>query len=124
MAIQKVFQDSVHFLIIPAALIILKIGFDLVPRPIFFSLVAILIGVYFFNGQRKAMKQASAAKELEESADTFIDELDKEANAKKDKESKKKAQKEQKQKERLRAEEKKKVGELIYLLFYVFISYF
>ncbi len=67
------------------------------------------------------MKQASAAKELEESADTFIDELDKEAKAKKDKEAKKKALKEQQRKERLRAEEKKKVC-LADNYFYYFIK--
>ena len=111
-------MDNIHLWIIPVVLIGMKILFDLLPKPVFFALLALLVGAYFLKQKMEASRNERAAKQLEETADTFLDEIDSENKTKKEKEAKKKALREQQQKERLRAEEKQKV---IYMMSYLSI---
>ena len=109
MTIQKVFMDSVHLWIAPLVLVGLKVLYDILPKPVFFGLVAVIIAGYFINQKVQEARKEREAKELEESADTFLDELDASDKAKREKDAKKQLAKEQLRKEKIRMEEKQKV---------------
>lgn len=109
MTIQKVFMDSIHLWIVPLVLVGLKVLFDILPKPVFFGLLVLAIAGYFAHEKVKSSRLERAAKELEESADSFLDELDASDKARKEKEAKKKSLKEQQLKEKLKAQERQKV---------------
>ena len=109
MTIQKVFLESIHLWIVPLVLVALKVCYDILPKAVFFGIVALAILGYFSHQKAQNNRIEKAAKELEESADTFLDELDASEKARKEKEAKKRTLKEQQRKEKLRAQEKQQV---------------
>ena len=87
---QKVFVDHMHFWILPLILIVTKVLFDLLPTPVFFGLIFLGVGSYYAYDRFKANQSERTAKQLIESADTFLDELNSADKTKKAKEARKK----------------------------------
>lgn len=102
-------MDSIHLWIIPLVLVGLKVLYDILPKVAFFGIVAAIAIGYFANEKLATKRIERAAKELEESADSFLDEIDSADKVKKEKDAKKKASKELQRQEKLRAQEKQKV---------------
>eukprot|EP01041_Mallomonas_annulata_P004227 gene4227-8410_t len=105
---QKVFMDHIHFWILPLILVVIKLLFDLLPKPIFFGSIILIVVGYYSYGRFKTNQSERTAKQLEDSADTFLNELNSADKAKKEKESKKKNLKEQQKQDRLRTQLQKK----------------
>jgi predicted lipase len=119
MTIQKVFMDSIHLWIVPLVLVGMKVLYDILPKPLFFGMVALVIVGYVANQKMQTTRIERTAKELEEEADTFLDELDATDKAKREKETKKKALKEQQKIEKMRVQQKQQVFITLYI-FYIF----
>jgi uncharacterized membrane protein len=109
---QKVFADNVHFWILPLLLALLKFLFDVLPKPIFFVLFALGLGVIFFYDRYRSKQEELAAQELEKSADLFLDELNESEKARQEKESQKKALKEKQKELRLKNQNQQRVRAL------------
>ena len=87
---QKVFMDHMHFWILPLILIIVKILFDVLPKPVFFGGIMLIIASYYSYQRFRLSQSERTAKQLEDSADDFLKELNSADKSKQDKESKKK----------------------------------
>lgn len=106
---QKIFLEHVHFWILPLLLIVLKVLFDILPKIAFFALL-LLAGFGIYSKNKYIEKQEElAAKELENKADLFWDELNQEEKEKELKDKARKEKKEKIQESRIKNQMKQKV---------------
>jgi hypothetical protein len=103
-------MDSIHLWIVPAVLVALKVLFDLLPKPLFFAVVAAAVGAFYVRKNMEQARNQRAAKEIEESTDSFLGELDSAEKQRKEREAKKRAAKEQQRLDKIRLQEKQKVS--------------
>jgi len=82
---QKVFMDNIHLWILPVILVVIKLFFDLLPTPFFFGSILLVIGGYYAYNRFKVNQSERTAKQLEDSADTFLSELNRDDKIKKEK---------------------------------------
>lgn len=87
---QKVFQENVHFLLLPVILVALKFLWEAVGPLLFVVILAAAYGVFLLSKQYKQKQSERTAKQLEDSADSFIAELTKDEDKKKRKEQSRK----------------------------------
>mmetsp|Transcript_19816 Transcript_19816/g.19926 ORF Transcript_19816/g.19926 Transcript_19816/m.19926 type:complete len:142 (+) Transcript_19816:213-638(+) len=101
-------MDHIHFWILPLILVVFKILFDALPKPVFFGSIVLIVVGYYSYGRFKMNQSERTAKSLEENADTFLDELNSADKKQREKDAKKKNLKEQQKQDRLRSQLLKK----------------
>lgn len=102
---QKAFAENLHFWVFPFVLVILKVLFDVLPRVLFIVLFGAGIGIFFMYDKYSTAQKTEEAVRLEESADTFLEELEESERLEQEAKNRKKALKEKKKEERERQQE-------------------
>ncbi|CAE7799699.1 unnamed protein product [Symbiodinium microadriaticum] len=99
---QRVFAENIHFWVLPLILVLLKILFDVMPKPIFIGLFGACVLALYAYDKYKVKQIEKEASEMEKSADIFLNELEESERIRKAAEAKEKAlkakQKEDRQK--------------------------
>ena len=87
---QRVLAENMHFWVLPFVLVLLKILFDVTPKPIFFGLFgASILAIYAYDKYRVKQIEKEAS-EMEKSADIFLSELEESERIRKEEEAKEK----------------------------------
>ena len=90
---QRDLADNIHFWVLPLVLVLMKILFDVSPKPIFIGLFgASLLAIYALD-KYKVKQIEKEASEMEKSADLFLNELEESERIRKEEEAKVKVKK-------------------------------
>lgn len=87
---QRVLAESVHFWVLPLILVIFKILFDLLPKPVFIALFVAFVGGLYGYDKYRVKKVEQEATEMQKSADQFLNELEESERIRKEQEAKEK----------------------------------
>lgn len=87
---QRIVAENMHFWVLPLLLVLLKILFDVMPKPIFFALFLGAVGALFAYDKYRIKQIEIDATEQEKTADQFLSELEESERIRKEAEAKEK----------------------------------